>query len=127
MGETCGLKMVYSTTPTRSMCRICQAINIKERKLKKAIEDYQRFQPDPQRQATASVRYQEILELQRTVKELQDERVSRMNKVGNSHRRKTGTALQQMPYKKRRVRVNGYVRRTSGSEIWLEIQAEENR
>ena len=96
MGETCGLKLIYSTNPIRSVCRICQNIDVKRRKLRKTLMDYQRFQLDSQRQATASSRYQEVLDLSRTVKDLEEERFYRMNRVGNVRRRKTGTVLQQV-------------------------------
>ena len=83
MGETCGLKMVNAIIPEKRDCRICEAISTKQRRLKKAMEDYLRFRPDSQRQATARVRYQEILDLQGVIETLQDDRVARWNNVGN--------------------------------------------
>lgn len=86
MGETCGLKMVNATIQVDGMCRTCQAIETKKRRLRKAMEDYKRFASDGNRQATAGVRYQEMLDLQAEIKALEDERAAKMNRVGNGRR-----------------------------------------
>ena len=86
MGETCGLKMVYATLPKQGACALCEKISVKKRKYAKAVDDWRRFAQDPRLQATAAVRAQEVQELQRTIKDLEDLRAASLNKVGNSRR-----------------------------------------
>ena len=86
MGETCGLKMVYRTDPVHGNCPMCLKIATKMRKLEKAKSDYNRFNGDPARRATAEVKLKECYELAADIKKMQDERMARMNRVGNGRR-----------------------------------------
>lgn len=86
MGETCGIKMIYRTQNVPGCCKLCEEINRKKRKHEKARADFDRFKRDPQRQATAEVRLEEIQALEIQIKTLQDNRLAKMTNVGNSRR-----------------------------------------
>lgn len=86
MGETCGLKMIYDTKPVEGKCPLCLNIEKKQRRYAKAYSDYTRWREDPQRQASASKAYEDLMALDQEVKRLMADRQSRMTQVGNGRR-----------------------------------------
>lgn len=52
MGETCGLKLIYQTHYERKICRLCQRIDAKNRRLTKMKADIQRWEAEGDRPAT---------------------------------------------------------------------------
>src|ERR1700761_3785195 len=89
MGETCGMKLVYETIPLAGKCVQCQNIEKKERRLEKAISDFQRWRNEPNRQASAEKAYAEIMQFRREIATMKAEKESRKQNVGNSRRAAT--------------------------------------
>lgn len=86
MGETCGTKLIFATTPLQGYCQLCQNIQKKQRRLQKAMTDFKRFRADPTKQATAQVKWEEVIELQQEIKRMEDDLKLRRNAVGNNRR-----------------------------------------
>jgi hypothetical protein len=86
MGETCGTKLIFATQPLKGDCQLCQNIQKKQRRLQKAQADFNRFKADPTKQATAQVKWQEIIELQQEIKRMMDDLHMRRNNVTNGRR-----------------------------------------
>ena len=86
MGETCGLKMIYGTIQKPGVCTLCEKIAVKKRKLAKAYDDWTRFAADPRLQATAAVRAQEVQDLRKAIKDMEEDKQARVRNVGNGRR-----------------------------------------
>lgn len=86
MGETCGMKLLNETLYVKGDCRLCQTIQAKKRKMQKAKDDYARWKDDPQRQASAGVKIDELKELHMEIVRLEEERRIKSNSVGNPRR-----------------------------------------
>ncbi|KAK0629308.1 hypothetical protein B0T17DRAFT_615099 [Bombardia bombarda] len=69
-GETCGLKLVYSTTYLTGQCKICDQVNKKDRRIRKMTEDIQRWQREGNRRATIEKTTQDIVEIQNQIDDL---------------------------------------------------------
>ena len=52
MGETCGLKLVYDTLFNPGLCKVCEQIEKKERRVRKMTDDVRRWQHEGNRRAT---------------------------------------------------------------------------
>src|SRR5689334_9579724 len=63
-GETCGLKLVFSTNHVSTDCMACISIAKKQRRIKKMTADMERWQREGNRPATLEMTKSEVAELQ---------------------------------------------------------------
>lgn len=82
MGETCGMKMVHSTTPLADKCSMCEKIERKKRRYEKAQSDYSRWVKDPQRQASMAKAYDDMKGLHEEIEKLIKEKEARYKMIG---------------------------------------------
>lgn len=86
MGETCGMKLVYDTTVVQGKCRLCDGIDKKLRRYDKTKNDFNRWNEDPARKASAAKAYEEMKVLADEIKTLQHDIQTRRQNVGNGRR-----------------------------------------
>ncbi|KAK4214143.1 hypothetical protein QBC37DRAFT_284451 [Rhypophila decipiens] len=77
-GETCGLKLVYNTTPVGAVCKICDQITKKNRRVTKMYDDIYRWQREGNRRATIEKTERDIMEINYQISELQNTHHERM-------------------------------------------------
>lgn len=83
MGETCGVKLVHPdfVTPSEEKCRICKAIDVKERKLAKERQNIARWRKEGSRfPASIEKAENEVDTLTESIRALQTNRP--INKMG---------------------------------------------
>lgn len=85
-GETCGMKLAYNTINDNTKCTICLALEKKQRRYNKAKADYDRWAPDPQRQASAAKAAEECQDIAKEMEKLHAERASRYSNIGSNRR-----------------------------------------
>jgi hypothetical protein len=81
-GETCGLKLIYTTDLEPGQCRICDQIDKKDRRVRKMAADISRWRREGGRTATIEKTERDIGEIQMQIAGLQathDERVRAVN------------------------------------------------
>jgi hypothetical protein len=76
-GETCGLKLIYDTYLQPGVCKHCEAIGKKERRVGKMLDDVQRWTREGNRRATIEKTELEIGALQAQIGELVREHEAR--------------------------------------------------
>lgn len=87
MGETCGMKMVYSTIRLQDKCKLCLKIEAKQRRLAKHISDIQRWRSEPEKwSANIAKAAEEALKLQSDIQTLVDEKAGKYKMIGNTRR-----------------------------------------
>ncbi|KAK3075041.1 hypothetical protein LTR53_002012 [Teratosphaeriaceae sp. CCFEE 6253] len=86
-GETCGLKMVYQTSPLADKCVMCEKIERKQRRVEKQSADYQRWAGDPKKYRFSMEKAaEEIKTLNYEIQRLMSEKQTRYQTVGNPRR-----------------------------------------
>ncbi|KAK5658085.1 hypothetical protein OQA88_2641 [Cercophora sp. LCS_1] len=69
-GETCGLKLVYDTSLQHGVCKICDQLTKKDRRVRKMYEDIARWQREGNRRATIEKTQSDIMDIQTQMQEL---------------------------------------------------------
>lgn len=69
-GETCGLKLVYDTSYQPSVCKICEQVTKKERRVRKMVDDIKRWHREGGRTATIEKTQRDIAEIQMQIHDL---------------------------------------------------------
>jgi hypothetical protein len=80
-GETCGLKLIYETETVGEQCKVCDAINKKQRRLRKMMDDVSRWQREGGRRATIEKTQADINDLELQINELWRGHVERVNSI----------------------------------------------
>ncbi|KAK3303680.1 uncharacterized protein B0T15DRAFT_282064 [Chaetomium strumarium] len=80
-GETCGLKLVYHTYQSPEVCKTCDQIGKKQRRINKMNEDVDRWTREGNRRATIEKTLQDIAELNMQIDELWRQHEIRRNSV----------------------------------------------
>jgi hypothetical protein len=87
MGETCGSKLVSETIHEPGKCNMCLAIEKKERRYAKAMQDYARWKDDRTRQASAEKAAEDARTLYEEIIKLKTEKDAKSRDLGGSRRR----------------------------------------
>ncbi|KAH6975578.1 hypothetical protein EDB80DRAFT_309995 [Ilyonectria destructans] len=87
MGETCGLKLVYETYSNAVVCKICQEIGRKARKVDRGNANIMRWKQEGCREATIEATRAEIEDLHAKIRRLQREHMNYCSKLGGSRQR----------------------------------------
>lgn len=69
-GETCGLKLVYDTALLPGLCKLCDTVDKKRRRVAKMREDMARWEREGNRRATMEKTRRDIAVLEGQVQEL---------------------------------------------------------
>ncbi|KAL2150588.1 hypothetical protein VTH82DRAFT_7151 [Thermothelomyces myriococcoides] len=80
-GETCGLKLIYHTHMESKVCKLCEQIGKKQRRVAKMAEDIERWRSEGNRRATIEKTEREMMELNLQIHQLQTEHEIRRNAV----------------------------------------------
>ncbi|KAM7200010.1 hypothetical protein V8F33_004184, partial [Rhypophila sp. PSN 637] len=80
-GETCGLKLVHNTTHVVAVCKICDQITKKTRRVNKMYDDIYRWQREGNRRATIEKTERDIMDINYQIAELQNTHHERMNSI----------------------------------------------
>ena len=78
-GETCGLKLIYNTYQEPGVCKTCETVSKKQRRVSKMLQDVDRWTCEGNRRATIEKTRQEIDVLQVQIGELCREHELRKN------------------------------------------------
>jgi hypothetical protein len=112
MGETCGAKLVHHESVTKSdqVCKICQEIQVKERRLRKELDNIHRWEKEGNKfSASIDKARRESAALREQIDELESRRPSEVMKVNGQAR---GLGAVQPPASSRPSQVsyptNGY-------------------
>ena len=78
MGETCGLKLVYTTRYDAEVCKLCRDIEKKVRRHDKMNRDVQRWQREGNRAATIERTCSDMEEVAEQIERMRDEHDARV-------------------------------------------------
>jgi hypothetical protein len=76
-GETCGMKLVNVTTDVRDLCKICDKISIKQRKIEKEVENIRRWRKEGNRKASIRKSEEDIAILEDEIANFQYQRAEK--------------------------------------------------
>ncbi|KAI1452777.1 hypothetical protein F4805DRAFT_446077 [Annulohypoxylon moriforme] len=80
-GETCGLKLVYSTTQEHDTCKLCKDIEKKQRKYTKLANDILRWEREGNRTATIEKAQRDIGEVDEAIQHMLQQHHNRQYSV----------------------------------------------
>ncbi|KAK4248241.1 hypothetical protein C7999DRAFT_40522 [Corynascus novoguineensis] len=80
-GETCGLKLIYRTNTEGALCKNCDAIQKKQRRVAKMTEDIKRWRCEGNRRATIEKTEREIGELNHQIQKIWADHELRKNSI----------------------------------------------
>jgi hypothetical protein len=69
-GETCGLKLIYNTYLEPGVCKTCEHVHKKQRRLHKMQDDIERWTGEGNRRATIEKTRREIAEVAGQIEEM---------------------------------------------------------
>ncbi|EPE02129.1 hypothetical protein F503_06133 [Ophiostoma piceae UAMH 11346] len=80
-GETCGLKLVYTTSYKSENCKLCEQIEKKNRRLEKLQRDVERWRQEGNRPATIEKTERDIEEIAERVNQLWEDHIGRQASI----------------------------------------------
>ncbi|AEO58665.1 hypothetical protein MYCTH_2306150 [Thermothelomyces thermophilus ATCC 42464] len=80
-GETCGLKLIYNTYLEPQVCKHCEQIYKKQRRVAKMAEDVKRWRCEGNRRATVEKTEREMMELNLQINQLWTEHEIRRHAI----------------------------------------------
>lgn len=80
-GETCGMKLVYQTLDEPDVCRLCQDIEKKQRRIDKMSRDIDRWRREGNRTATIERTTTEMYEVEGQIRDKRQEHWERLNNI----------------------------------------------
>ncbi|KAI9735165.1 MAG: hypothetical protein M1834_001753 [Cirrosporium novae-zelandiae] len=81
-GETCGMKLVMQTYPVAQKCKICEKLDIKQRKKNQELDRINRWQREPHKfRASIEKAWNTIAELENEIANLNYERQKRLQQT----------------------------------------------
>lgn len=88
MGETCGMKLVYTSSAKEERCTLCERIDRKVRRYEKHQSDMNRWAKEPSKySATIEKTQRDMSGLATEIKQLRQEKEEKNKNVGNLRRR----------------------------------------
>ncbi|KAJ9631761.1 hypothetical protein H2203_000161 [Taxawa tesnikishii (nom. ined.)] len=85
-GETCGMKLVYAVHQLSDKCKICQRIDVKQRRRAAEVERVCRWKPEG-RKFAASIEKSEMMikELDEEIRQLTMDKYRKAQAIGSGH------------------------------------------
>lgn len=80
-GETCGLKLVYHTTFLADVCRLCDQIEKKNRRVVKMNQDIKRWRKEGNRRATIAKTETDIYDITTQIAEIWEQHQTRQSNI----------------------------------------------
>jgi hypothetical protein len=80
-GETCGLKLIFNTYMERDVCKMCDTMHTKQRRLAKMADDVRRWRGEGNRRATIEKTEREMMALNIQIGALWVEHTTRKNAI----------------------------------------------